>query len=938
MKGSRTRLSVLRANLRSSGKRLWAAGAAIAISAAFIVGGFMLVDSMTSVVTEEAEAEAAGADLIIRSVSLHYGEEAENHDDGPVTEVDHVDQHGDVPLAGAVEQLESVESAQAIRSGWLEIPDQQSPGAGEYTGTVIPVATLAKGRDDELEAGRFPQGDHELLINSAAAETEQLAVGDVLTAAYVDWDEEDSQAISDGTEYTVVGIAEDSEWTRGFLTAEGMDRLPADPEEGYDSAQPEEIRVVLPDHDHGSAPAQEAVQQEIADLVEELIGAGELPMLAASDQMDPGPRAIGDLGIVSVAGLEISTHQQIVGTWVAERTGDAQMLQWIVFGFGGIAIFVSALVIGNTFQVIVASRQRTMALIRAVGGTATQLRRATLAEGVLLGLLGGAAGVMLGWAVAQGLVMAMNYFGGGGRGLPSVLPNPLAVGLGLGLGLLMAVGSALLPALKAGRVSPMAALRPTDVAAPEGGISRMRVIIGSLVTAAGLGVVVYSATGSPDMDRPDGSYDIFSVDPVTGLPFPVLGISGAIIGFIGVLVLAKAVMPPLVALLGRALAALGIARLPARLAGQNARQVPGRTTATSAALLVGVTLVVTMTVGAATTQKLMNTELSESHPVDGVVFGDVTEELDEDERIAEAIQAPGVTVNVGEDEQGDSESRLVVVNRAEHSPVFHGEWPFPEAVRSPVNYAFAGYELIPYAEDSGGGADDGQLLDVEFPNGAQVQFTLAEGWWSMPGDLIAVEGETLRESPAWFGAEDDDGATLVRLAEGTSATEIQAMVAQLEEAGAEDVSFDGWFARAGSIELIDMLLLAVLALLGASVFVAVIGVSNTLSLSVLERQREAALLRASGMTRRSLGATISIEALLLAAVALTLGSGLGVFFGWAGVSTLVAREDWTVMLEVPWLRLAGVWALTLLAALLAAWFPARRLSRVEPAAGLSHGA
>ncbi|GAA1806874.1 ABC transporter permease [Nesterenkonia flava] len=144
--------------------------------------------------------------------------------------------------------------------------------------------------------------------------------------------------------------------------------------------------------------------------------------------------------------------------------------------------------------------------------------------------------------------------------------------------------------------------------------------------------------------------------------------------------------------------------------------------------------------------------------------------------------------------------------------------------------------------------------------------------------------------------------------------------------------------RASSTQLIDMVLLAVLGLLGASLFVAVIGVSNTLSLSVFERRREGALLRAMGMTRGALASTISIEAVLLAVVALILGTALGTLFGWAGVSVLVGLEEWEVSLEIPWLRMLAIWGVTVLAALLAAWVPARTLGRTAPAAGMSHAA
>lgn len=923
MNQTSTWLSVLRANLRSSGKRLWAAGAAIAISAAFFVTGSMLVGSMTDALTQEAEGEAAGADLIINSGVL-FPEDSESTE------------RGDSVLAESIEQLEAVDSVQVLRNSWIDLLDSDGSSAGQFTGEGMPVKTLIENRDYDLEAGQLPHQPDEMLVSAAAAEQNSLEVGDVVTVGHVSWDDEGSYSVhEDEADYTVVGIAAgDDFFFEGLLTAEGMDRVPAADEAEQSSGMPEQIRVVFTDDLHANTAAQQEVQLQIADLVEELIAAGQLPMLAPAESVDTGLRDMNSFGTISVADLEIATHQQIVDTWVAGRVGDAQMMQWVAFGFGSIALFVSALVIFNTFQVIVASRQRTMALIRAVGGTSGQLRRATLAEGALLGIAGGAVGVLLGWGVAQGLIVAMNYFDTLGDGLPSVLPSPAIIGIGLGLGLVLSVCSALIPALRAGRVCPMAALRPADVGAPETGVSMTRIVIGVLVTTGGLGSVVYAALGTPDTNRPEGSYEIFNVDPVTGIPFPVLGVLGAITGFIGVLVLAKAIIPPLLAALGRLFSAAGIARVSSKLAGQNARQVPGRTAATSAALLVGVTLVMTMTVGAATAQKMLYNELAESHPVDGVAASAESQHLPvlEDSEVVEATSSlPGLQAETAD---GGEVPVLVLTDEAMQDAAHLSM----DKLKSTGAQAFLDWNLGMQV----GHTDNGSTIALS-PSGTGESTDFAAefvGW--VPENTVVILESAL---PSGWEADASAG-TLIQFAEGTSVADITALWAELDSHLASEVAGDdgssfsllGGSARAELVRVIDTMLFAVIALLGASVLVAVIGVSNTLSLSVFERKREAALLRASGMTRKALGATISIEALLLATVALTLGTVLGTFFAWAGVSTLTMREDWTVGLQIPWLRLAVIWGVTLLAALAAAWFPARRLSKVQPAAGLSQAA
>ncbi|WP_147103484.1 FtsX family ABC transporter permease [Nesterenkonia populi] len=850
-------MSVLRANLRSSGRRLIAAGITVAISAAFIVGGLLMVDSFTRGITAEAEAEAAGADVIVQTAELVDLEDREEYQNDP-----DLAEPADAELLQQIDELDGVESAEPIRAAALV----GAEGAG------LPVSELTGSMQYELIIGSTPEADDELLVSEFAAEAYEIQVGDTFSAQHGVPDEaqEDGFTLVE-EDYEVVGIADLPGTSRGLLAAAGMDRLPMNP-------TPEEIRVVLPEG--SSSPADQAsVQEQIEQLT----------------------------------GLEVLTHQQVVDEWVEQRTGEADLLIYITLGFGAVAVFVSALVITNTFSVLVAMRQRTMALLRAIGANAAQLRRATLAEGALLGLVCGAAGMLLGWGGAAAFTLGANA--AFDAELPVAMLNLTAAVTGLAIGVLVTVLASAWPAFRAGRVSPMAALAPAGLAPKSSSLSWLRTVLGLLLAVPGLTLLILAA-GTVG-EETDG---VVEPAAVLGLHPAVIGVGGAMLAFLGVLLLARLFIPPLVGWLGAALAgAVPGLRATARLAGQNARQVPARTAATASALLVGVTLVVTFTVGASTAERVLYDELGETYPVDGIAYGlsDADQEmLAEDSRI-DASAELGVLEASPQEDPGEPVT-LLFADPEEASGVVYDDAFVPSE-----GTAVLGRELA-------------VLFDLEEPVRFEAEGDSAslagELHHSLPPEAALLTAEDRGGLPAGWDAEADGSALMLRFVEEASEGQI---VNLLEELETDDAAFDGGVMRAGMGGVIDGVLLVVLALLGAAVIVSVIGVSNTLSLSVFERRREGALLRAVGMPRRAVGRMISLEALLLAAVALLLGTALGMLFGWAGVASLVSRPDWSVALEVPWLRMGVIWFATLLAALLAAWLPARRMSKVRPAQGLA---
>lgn len=887
---------VLRTNLRSGGKRLWAAGAAVVISVAFVVTALILLGSFNRTMEAQAVADAEGADLVVNAEALTW---AQNAAEESGTSETPSDDRPDQQLADAIGELDAVAEAEALGFVFLQ-------GESSGVNTMLLAGDLPETRTMDLAEGSLPEQDDQILLVKDFAEANNLGIGDTMQVTTERFDPESGNVEEGSAELTVSGLASGYHRTvSGYMSSEGLEALDAD-------QSPSSLRVALTEDNHGDPVAQQEAQQQIAELVASMISNGELP---ADSGDDDGVAQIFTQpdGSLVVAGVEIHTQQQIIDAWVADLTGQSTALLSIGLGFGAIAVFVASLVISNTFQVLVASRSRTMALLRAVGATAGQLRRATVAEGALLGVGGGVLGVMLGWSAAVGIATVAQRFWL--ESFSSAQLSVLAVVTGLILGVAVTVLAAVMPALKAGRTSPMEALRPVEISAGPKRIPWVRTVLGVLLAAGGLGGVLLAAL----------------------IHEPLLGAAGAVIGFTGVLLMGRFLVPRAVSLLGQLASRVPGLKVTGRLAGQNARAMPGRTAVTTAALLIGATLVSTMTMGAMTAQHSLSEELAERNPIDASLdsASAAVEQMAEDSSIVERHQVlPGAdaTIEAAGIDGNSVEGRVVVAEDSVISEVARSESVFQDQ-NSGETVALIATDLIQdrmveSAEVTltpGGNAANGSL-----EAGTTVRAVPAS--W-VPANTVVLPGVMVEAGESW-AFEDSAGITVMRTAESASMGDLNRLGSEAE-AFAGELSLHAATERAVYAQVIDTVLVIVLVLLAASVLVAVVGVSNTLALSVLERRREAALLRAMGMTRGSVGALVTLEALLMAGVALVLGSGLGAFFAWGGVSSLVAAEGITMTLSVPWDRMGLIWAATLVAAALASFLPARALSRTPPAAGLS---
>ncbi|OLT41836.1 hypothetical protein BJF86_02145 [Serinicoccus sp. CNJ-927] len=611
-------------------------------------------------------------------------------------------------------------------------------------------------------------------------------------------------------------------------------------------------------------------------------------------------------------GQEVTTGPEAAQAAVTGLTGGTAVLGAVLVGFGGVALLTAALVIANTFTITLAQRTAELALLRCVGATRSQVRRSVLLEAVLLGVVASVVGVLGGIGLAAGLLTLARRLD---------LALPLGAGLEVGLtslllpllvGVAVTVLSSLWPAARATRVSPLAALRPLDEPAGGRRTPVLRVVLALLLLAGGTGLMVLGAVQRE----------------------VVLGVLGGVVSFAGVLLAAVLVVPAAVRGLG---VGARVAGVPGRLAVSGAVRNPGRAASTSAALLVGVTLITMTSVGAATGQRTALGEIDKEYAVDLLVDAapevgsevgsdepqpttpvdpDVVQRLAEVDGIGAAVPVETAYLRLGEI-QGTS--RAVGLDAEAGAQVLRSE------------------ELVAALQPGIIGLGDLELAIHEVAEGDTLTVSGAGGERELRVVELGVGGGRLTLHPddldALAGPTAGQGTVLMRLDEGADVVATMNAVSDLADEGGLDV--DGAAGlRAQIVQILDVMVLVATALLGVAVVIAVVGIANTLSLSVIERRREHALLRGLGLTRGQMRLMLTVEGVLLALVSAGLGLVLGVGYAALGIQTLMPQGT-TVTLDVPWARVALILGVALVAGAQASVLPARRAARVSPAEGLA---
>ena len=572
--------------------------------------------------------------------------------------------------------------------------------------------------------------------------------------------------------------------------------------------------------------------------------------------------------------------------------------------FAGIALVVGSFLIVNTFSILVAQRGRELALLRALGASRGQVTRSVLFEAVVLGLVGSTLGLGLGVLLAMGIRALFATFGLDLSGAGLVFA-PRTVVASYAVGILVTVLAAYLPARRSARIPPVAALRD-DVALPESALHR-RLVVGVVLVAGGIGCLLtglYGAVASP-------AWWVGG-----GVLATLLGVAaaGAVIG------------RPFMAATGlvyrRLFGTVGL------LAGQNAVRNPRRTAATASALMIGLALVTTMAIVGASAKRSVDHAIAQNFLGDLVVSNALAQPFSPSigDRVKRTPGVAAVTrVRYAFGRVDGHREGLVGVSAGSLRDVVR-----IRMVAGSASALHDGTVLVSRRQARGSGLHVGDTVSFLVPTGTRSYRVV--GVYA-PNPMLGYSFTTTLGTLARAGFPAEDNYLLVSVGAGASPTHVQRAIEQ-QTAALPTVTVKNQAEYAAAQRApIDKLLLLIYALLGLALVIAVLGIVNTLALSVIERTREVGLLRAVGLSRAQLRRMVRLEAVAIAVLGALLGVGLGVLFGVALMTSL--KDQGLDVTAVPVAQLAGFVAASGLVGVLAAVLPARRAARLDVLAAIA---
>ncbi|MET8332633.1 ABC transporter permease [Streptosporangium canum] len=830
------------AGLRAHKLRLLLTSLAIALGVGFIAGTFVLTDTIDAGFTQKF---SAAADRIDAAVTPAPGEGGREEPLVPAAVLEKVRAVG------------GVADAQGLVQGTSALMGKDGKVAGDYPTAGVSIAEGSLNRT-LITSGSAPKTPAEAVLDENTARTRGFAVGETITVL-------DSEEVKH--EFTLVGLFDVGlNQELGFTGAVGFTTGTARSMTGEKGFR--EIDVAA-----AEGVTQEAVRDSIAAAL--------------------GPD------------YQVKTGKDYADALARQNGADTQMITMGLLMFGLVAMFVAALVIYNTFNILVAQRTREMALLRCIGATRGQVFGSIVLESVVVGLLSSVLGLLLGYGLGAGALAVLTSVG---APLPSATAAlaPRTIVLGLVIGLVVTVGAALLPARSATRVAPIAALR-TQVEEHTFRAGLIRVVFASLFLVAGVGATVAALGMEP------------------GQAALIVVMVGGSLVFLGVLTLGPVIVKPLGAFVGWLPARLF--KVPGRLAVDNSRRNPKRSATTTVALTVGVTLMTLIAVLTGTMRATYSQKLDDQFPVDFMVQPQARDS--------------GLPRALAEDLRSRPELTGVAAFRQTVAKVGKDEYEVgtfvapadfrPELVTGSIDVLRPGTAVVADYVAKELGLKVGDRMAVRTAKAGAVELTVVSTFDPEVADLAGVtvpDGDFER----YFGAVGDS-RVLVNAGDGVSPERAREVVEAAAQPYPTAKVASSTEVRGEFDEALDMMLMIITGLLGLAVLISLLGIANTLSLSVHERTRESALLRALGLTRPQLRWMLSVEALILGLIGALVGVVLGVTFGWAAAQTMTEE----VAFRLPVLQILAFVALSGLAGVLAAVLPARRAARASIVGSLASG-
>ncbi|MGH2704599.1 MAG: ABC transporter permease [Actinomycetota bacterium] len=834
--------------------RLLLTAVAVMLGVGFVAGTFVFTDTLNRVFDRLFADAFRGIDVSVRAAS--------SLDEG-------FGRRERIPesLLGMLERLPGVREATGAVAGFAQFLGRDgkpliSGGAPTFAASWDDAAARAF----VIRSGRPPRGADEVAVDAGTARRARFRVGDHIRLLV--------QGVP--ADFTVAGIA-------GFGEADNLGGA----------------TFALFDLD----TAQRLLDAE-----------GRLDTIAVS--AEPG---VSDsqlrrrVAAVLPPGVEAVTARSAAEEQAGRIKQGLGFVKTFLLIFAGISLFVGTFIIQNTFRIVVAQRTRELALFRALGASAQQVTAMVLVEAAAVGVVASAVGVGVGVGLAAGLRGILEAFGGQLPQGPLIL-LPRTVAVTLALGTTVTVISSILPARRAARVPPVAAMRDPDPAA-DGTAGRRRILLGGLAAAMGLGLL--AAGLFLEVKRPQPVY--------------LVG-AGAALTFIGVAVLGPTFARPVAGVIGAPYPAL--LRVSGTLARRNAMRSPRRTAATAAALMVGLALVSLVSIMAASIRRTTVEVLDESFRADLVIsiagFSPVGFSPQITEQVSRLRQVE--TVTAVRSSTGPPNARIG------DDPVFVAG--IDPALLPKVVELSVGRGNLRRLTDGGVAVRRREATRRELALGDEVKITFTRtGTRSFP--VVAIWDAEGVGVPFLLGldayreniAEQSEAQAFVRLRRSIPAAEGRRAVESVTDAYPNVQLQDRSQFREKVSRDVNRTLGGFIGLLGLAIVIALMGIANTLSLSVIERTREIGMMRAVGMSRRQVRRMVRWEAVIIAVFGALLGVAIGIFFGWAVARSL--REE-GIRLAVPIGQLAGWVVAGGAAGLLAATVPAWRASRLDVLRAIAH--